>query len=118
MGKAFFKTTFRNLWKNKTYSFLNIFGLAVGIACAALIFLWVEDEMDYDNVNVKKDKLYALLTNMTNACNVFTNWSSLRPMGSSIQKEIPGIVNTCRISDESRKALFNTGDKAIYAEGK
>lgn len=46
MFRNYFKTTFRNLWKNKGYSFLNIFGLAIGIACAALIFLWVEDELN------------------------------------------------------------------------
>ena len=39
MLKNFFNTTFRTLWKNKTFSFLNIFGLAIGIACAGLIFL-------------------------------------------------------------------------------
>ena len=49
MFKYFFKLTFRNLWKNKTYSFLNIFGLAIGIACAGLIFLWVEDEINFDS---------------------------------------------------------------------
>ena len=118
MLKSFFKTTLRSLWKNKGYSFLNIFGLAIGIACAALIFLWVEDEMTFDNANIKRDKLYALLTNMNNGGNVFTNWSSLRVMGSAVQKEIPGVVNTCRISDESRNALFNIGDKAFYAQGK
>ncbi|HEY6081833.1 MAG TPA: hypothetical protein VIU45_00160, partial [Chitinophagaceae bacterium] len=38
----YFKTTFRNLWKNKAYSFLNIAGLPIGIACATLIFLWAD----------------------------------------------------------------------------
>jgi putative ABC transport system permease protein len=53
----FFKLTWRGLVKNKAYSFLNIFGLATGIACAALIFLWVEDEVSFDNVNTKKSRL-------------------------------------------------------------
>lgn len=39
MFKNFFKTTIRSLWKNKGYSFLNIFGLAIGITCAGLIAL-------------------------------------------------------------------------------
>ena len=50
MIKNYFKSTLRNLWNNKGYSFLNIFGLAIGIACAGLIFLWVEDELDYDSI--------------------------------------------------------------------
>ena len=50
MFKHYLKATFRNLWKNKTYSFLNIFGLAIGITCAGLIFLWVEDEVNFDQL--------------------------------------------------------------------
>ncbi len=57
MFKNYFKTSLRALLKNKTYSFLNIFGLAIGIACAGLIFLWVEDELHFDQFNVKKDRL-------------------------------------------------------------
>ena len=49
-----FRITFRSLWKNKGYSFLNIFGLAIGIACAGLIFLWVEDEINFDQFNTKR----------------------------------------------------------------
>ena len=55
MIKIFFKALTRSLWKNKGYSFLNIFGLAIGIACAGLIFLWVEDEVNFDSFNAKKD---------------------------------------------------------------
>ena len=57
MFKNFLKTTFRSLSKNKGYSFLNIFGLAIGIACAGLIFLWAEDELSWDNNNVKQSNL-------------------------------------------------------------
>ena len=49
MLKNFFKTSYRNFSKNKGYSFLNIFGLAIGIACAGFIFLWAEDELTFDN---------------------------------------------------------------------
>ena len=54
MLKNYLKTSLRALPKNKTYSFLNIFGLAIGIACAGLIFLWVEDELHFDQFNVKE----------------------------------------------------------------
>ncbi len=54
MLKNFFTKTFRSLWKNKGYSSLNIFGLGIGIACAGLIFLWVEDELNWDQFNQKK----------------------------------------------------------------
>src|SRR6476646_8579991 len=63
MFRNYFKTTFRNLWKNKTYSFLNILGLAVGIACAALIFLWVEDEVTFNHNFAKRNYLYHVMQN-------------------------------------------------------
>jgi len=76
MIKNYFKIAFRGLMKNKGYSFLNIFGLAIGIACAALIFLWVEDEVSYDNNNLKKDSVYLLRENQQFDTRVFTHSST------------------------------------------
>ncbi len=116
MFKNFFKTTFRNLWKNKTYSFLNIFGLAIGIACAGLIFLWVEDEVNWDDFNTKKDNLYFVRENQKYDTYTATFGSTPGIMAPAIQAEIPGIANTCRIYDEDA-VLFTIGNKAIYAAG-
>jgi len=117
MLKSFFKTTMRTLLKNKTYSFLNIFGLAIGIACTGLIFLWVESEMGYDNVNVKKDNLYMVLNNWPFAEHFSTYESTPGPLAPAIKAEIPGIVNTCRYTDGQNNQLFKIGDKAMYAGG-
>ncbi|MBS1600139.1 MAG: ABC transporter permease [Bacteroidetes bacterium] len=118
MYKLYFKTAFRNLWKNRTYSFLNIFGLAIGIACAGLIFLWVEDELTFDDVHVKKQRLYQLNVNVSYSGSIFTMGSTPRPMAAALVKEIPGIVNASRISDEDRKVLFRFDDKSIYSSGR
>ncbi len=118
MFENYLKTTFRGLWINKGYSFLNIFGLATGIACAGLIFLWAENELNWDNNNLNKKKLYAIRENMTYAGNTFTNWSTPRPMAAALKTEIPGIVATCRVSDQEIKSLFAIGDKTMYASGK
>ncbi len=63
MYNIYFKTTVRNLWKNKAYNFLNIFGLAISIACASLIFLWVEDELTFNHNFEKRDNLYIVMKN-------------------------------------------------------
>jgi putative ABC transport system permease protein len=118
MFRSYFKTTFRNLWKNKTYSFLNIFGLAIGIACAGLIFLWVEDEVNSDNFNIKKDRLYFARVNAPMDAGVFTHWSTPGVMAPVIQAEIPGIANTCRTSENETSLLFGIGDHVVYATGK
>jgi len=112
------KTTFRSLQKNKSYGFLNIAGLAVGIACAGLIFLWVGDEMTYDGNNVKKDRLYSVQINASYAGNAFTMGSTPRLMASSLKAEIPGIANACRISDEDINSLITIGGNKMYAMGR
>jgi ABC-type antimicrobial peptide transport system permease subunit len=118
MLKSFFKSTFRSLWSNKVYSALNIGGLAIGIACAGLIFLWVTDEITYDNFNVKIDRLYTVKVNASFGDNKFTMGSTPRVMAASMKAEIPGIVNACRVSDDDVNALFNINGNAVYAAGK
>ncbi len=117
MFKNFFKTTVRTLLKNKTYSFLNIFGLAIGIACTGLIFLWVENEVNYDNVNAKKDRLYMVLNNWPFAEHYSTYESTPGPLAAAMKAEIPGIANTCRYTDGQNNLLFKIGDKSMYAGG-
>src|SRR6185503_2051980 len=118
MFKNYFKTTIRSLWRNKGYSFLNIFGLAIGIACAGLIFLWAEDELNWDNNNVKKDKLYQLEVNLTVDKNEWTMGSTPRPLGTAMTTQIPGIANTARLSDQAQRLLFSFTDKSLYAAGR
>lgn len=117
MLKNFLKTTVRSLWRNKTYSFLNLFGLAVGIACTGLIFLWVEDEMTYDSINVKKDKLYQVLNNWPYPAHYSTFETTPGTLAPAIKAEIPGIANTARCTYGQTSALFTIGDKQLYAGG-
>src|SRR5882672_6439148 len=57
MFRNYFKTAIRHLRKNKGYSFINIFGLAVGMAVALLIGLWVRHEASYDAFNIHKAQI-------------------------------------------------------------
>ena len=114
MFKNYFKTTVRSLWKNKGYSFLNIFGLAIGIACAGFIFLWVEDELNFDQFNTKKDSLYRIRENQKYDTYVATFGSTPALMGPAMQQEIPGVANTCRIIGYDTK-LITIGNRSMYA---
>lgn len=118
MIKNYFKIAWRNLQKNGTYSFLNIFGLTIGIVCASLIFLWVEDEVGYDDFNAKKDNLFYVRENQKYDTYTATFGSTPGLLGPAMQKEIPGIANTCRASEGPTELLFTIGDKPIYASGK
>ena len=117
MFRIFFKNTIRSLWKNKGYSSLNIFGLAIGIACAGLIFLWVEDEVNFDSDNVKKDRIYLVKTNADVDDGVFTHSSTAGPMAPAMQSTIPGIANTCRTTEGGTSFLFTIGNKSVNASG-
>src|SRR5688572_29524854 len=57
MYKNYFKTAFRNLWKNKGYSTINILGLAVGMAVALLIGMWVQHQLTFDGFHERKDNI-------------------------------------------------------------
>ncbi|WP_299287211.1 ABC transporter permease [uncultured Mucilaginibacter sp.] len=116
MFRNYIKTAIRSFKKNKVYSLLNVFGLAIGIACAALIFLWVEDEVNWDKFNLKKDNLYLIRENQKYDTYVATFGSTPGVMGPAMQAEIPGVANTCRIYDEDA-TLFSIGDKNMYAGG-
>ena len=110
MFRNYFKTTLRNLWRNKTYSFLNIFGLAVGIACAALIFLWVENELTWNHYFSNRSNLYNVKDQQTYDGTTFTFDATPGPMAQSMKAEIPGIKNTARCT-WGNQLLFSVGDK-------
>jgi putative ABC transport system permease protein len=61
MIKNYFKTAFRNLLRNKVYSFINIAGLSLGLACAMLIILYLKDEVSYDRFHTNVNSIYRII---------------------------------------------------------
>jgi len=118
MIRNYLKTAFRSLYKFKAFSALNIFGLSIGIVCAGLILLWVEDEVNFDAFNVKKERLYLAWENQQYDGWVFTESSTPGVMAPAMMQELPGIANTCRMSEDATTLLFGKGDRAVYASGK
>src|SRR3982751_6841374 len=116
MFRNYLKTSIRNLWRNRGYSFLNIAGLAIGIACAALIFLWVEDELTFNHYFSNRDNLYKVKDRQTYDGTTFTFDATPGPLAQGIKSEIPGIKNTAR-STWGDRSLFSLGEKSIYEQG-
>jgi putative ABC transport system permease protein len=116
MIKNYFKTTMRSLLKNRSYSFLNISGLAIGIACASLIFLWVQDELTYNHNFQKRDNIYTIYENQTYNGKISTFHATPGLMAKAIKAEIPGIKNAARM-DGMGAQLFALGDKSINEQG-
>src|SRR5476651_1721495 len=98
MIKNYFKTTLRSLLKNRSYSFLNIAGLAIGITCASLIFLWVQDELTFNHNFAKRDNLYRVMENQHVNGASYSLGTSPSPLGNALKAEVPGIKNAMRKS--------------------
>jgi putative ABC transport system permease protein len=62
MFQNYIKTVLRIILRNRIFSFINIMGLAIGLTCFLLIFLWVKDELGYDRFHDKADQLFRILT--------------------------------------------------------
>jgi putative ABC transport system permease protein len=116
MFKNYFKTAFRNLARNRTYSFLNIAGLAIGITCAALIFLWIEDEVTFNHNFPTRDYVYRVMQNEKSYDGITTNGSTPGPLAAALKADIPGIINSGRLSWDMDE-LAVVGDKTIKESG-
>ncbi|MDE3211636.1 MAG: ABC transporter permease [Bacteroidota bacterium] len=116
MFKNYVKTALRNLWKNKGYSLLNIGGLAIGIACAGLIFLWVEDELSYNDYFPNRENLYKIKDRQTYNGQTFTFDATPGPLAAGIKADIPGIKSTARTT-WGNSLLFSKEGKSLYENG-
>ena len=88
MFHNYFKTTFRNLKRYKAYSLINIFGLAIGMACCILILMWVQDELSFDKFHENGDNLYRLTVKTPSGFWESSPWA-LMP---TLKKDFPEII--------------------------
>ena len=116
MIKNYFKVAFRQLIKNKGYSFLNILGLSLGMACAMLILLWVNDEYRYNRFHKNYSRLYQVLENQSYEGKTYTFAALPGKFGPAIKQELPEIKYSAR-TDWGSRLLFSLGDKSIYERG-
>ncbi len=110
------KIAFRRLLKHKSFSFLNIAGLAVGVACAALILLWAYDEITYDGFHEKGDRIFQVMSNQTFDGKTFTFASLPGIFAGAAKAEIPEIAKSARLSWETSYA-FSLGEKSSFEQG-
>jgi putative ABC transport system permease protein len=103
---------FRNLQRNAVYSFINITGLAVGIACSILIFLWVKDEVSYDSFHTNADRLSEVWINATYDGKVNTYQSVPYPTYKELLTVDSRIKNTA-ISNWGGENLLTIGEKRM-----
>ncbi len=113
MIKNYFKIAFRNLWKNKGYSAINIFGLAIGLATCLLITLYVTDELSYDRYNVNADRIYRINGDIKFGGNEMNLAVCSDPMGPTLKKDYPQVEEYTRIYASSGSKLVKKGNEYI-----
>ena len=115
MLKSYLKITWRNLLRHKAFSIINIVGLAIGMASAALILLWVQNEMSYDQFHENKDRLYSVYNKSVFNGNLWCWETTPKVMAKTLKSEYPQIEETARTSENT--FLFTVGDKRLTVPG-
>src|SRR5688572_32899943 len=93
MIKNYFKIAWRNIQRHKSYSVINILGLAIGIAACLLILQYVSFELTYEKFHENKDRIYRVRQHRFNDGKLSTQWiSGAYAVGNSFKDAIPEIV--------------------------
>ena len=112
MFKNFFRVAYRNLWKDKGFSSINIIGLAAGLATCLLIALFVIDELSYDKFNEKAGRIYRVHSDLKLNGAGMNAVISPAPMGPTLLKEFPRIEKYARLMSTG-DMLIKKGDQTI-----
>jgi putative ABC transport system permease protein len=108
MIKNYFKIAWRNLWKDKQYSFLNIFGLTIGITFSLFLILYVIDELSYDKHHEKAQQIYRVVS-YVNEPEKAMKWANTQaPLAQTLKQDYPEIQQVVR---------FVKADKVAYIKG-
>ena len=110
------KVAIRNLWKQKGYSALNIFGLAMGMACSLLILLWIRDEKGMDNFHVKGDRLYSVFERQYYDGKISAGYFTPGVLPDEMKKVLPEVEMACGTS-WGDNMTFQAGDKILKENG-
>lgn len=117
MFKVNFLLSLRSLKKNRLYTFINVSGLAVGLATAILICLWIQNEVSHDRFHPNIDRLYVLNNRDKNNAGVNVWNFTCRPLGPAIQKDYPEVERVVRVNISGANFLISNGDKHFSIHG-
>jgi putative ABC transport system permease protein len=114
MFRNYLKIAFRNLWKRRAFSLINILGLAVGMTACFLIFLYVQFELSYDSFHSRTDRIYRLVCDIKTPTNTIRADGPAFPVLPNIKNEFPEVESAVRIVGTS--LLLRKGDIKFQEE--
>jgi putative ABC transport system permease protein len=115
MLKNYIKIALRNFLKHKGFSFINIFGLAIGVACCVLIVLYVLDEVSYDRYHEKADQIYRVGIRGFVNNSLFHGVVTCAPMAQTLVDEFPEVTSATRLQSPGFP-VFRYEDKVFSEE--
>lgn len=118
MIKTYIKVAWRNLLKNRQFTFLNIVGLSTGMACALLIYLWVNEELQVDKFHKNNSRLYQVLKHGGNDGSKGTFEQLPAPAAKAIATELPEVEQfaMAELDDENSYGFASLNEKQIKAK--
>ncbi len=113
----YMKTAFRRIKKHKSYSFINISGLAIGLACCILIVIYILTELSFDRYHAQSNRIYRLGISGKINENSFTAPVSNTPAAPALVKDYPDVLNAVRFRPTSPRTPVKYGDKQYFEGG-
>jgi putative ABC transport system permease protein len=117
MIKHYVITAFRNFRKHKGYSFINVFGLAIGMACCLLIVFYIQDELNYDAFHDNADRIFRVVTS-TSRDGSPTNANGTFGTGPALKEDFPEVEDYVRFRKmgQGTRIYIAHGDRKFYEE--
>lgn len=116
MIKSYLKVAFRNLLRKKGFSIINIAGLAIGMASAVLIILWIQSEVNYDKFHAKRNRIYEAW-NRAEFSGELNCWNTTpKILARTLEKDLPEVERAVRVN-WTQSSLFSVGEKRITERG-
>ena len=116
MIRSYLKIALRTLLKNKGFTFINILGLALGLATCLLIIFFVVDELSYDRYNTKYDRIYRVNTDLKYNGTTTLYAITALPVAAAMVKEFPEVEQSARIA-QAVNIRFKKGDEIVREDG-
>ena len=117
MLKNYFKVALRNLRNNKAFASLNIAGLAIGMATAILIGLWISDELNFDHYNPNYKKLAKIMITQTHGGVTYDETTITMPLGNTIESKYRDLFKKVALISFPNGHVLSIGDKKISGYG-
>src|ERR1700722_444985 len=117
MLKNNFRIALRGLVKNRVYSFINIMGLAIGMAVVMLIGLWMWDELGYNKGFANYDRIVRIMLTQTRGNDVSTNESTPVPLAATLRTRYAGDFKKVATTSWNSLHILTVGDKRLNKQG-